>query len=121
MLQTIAFRTLYQGNTSKRSFDVAIAWSLSAPRTSIDESLAVNDTDNRIVIVHKVRTRNESQPVTNLSTLSCSALCRKGISLAFVSDERGMYETGVKRCRCKGIAQHYDGVKSVRTHTIVAP
>lgn len=105
---------------TKLCLHLAVAWSLAAPRTSVDKRLTVNYPDYRVVVIHKVTIRNVPQPVANLGTLSRTALCYKSIAVATVTYKRGMDEQRLLAASGKGEDEHQSIVESESPHVEIA-
>ena len=85
------FRMLLDADYSAdRCFNVAVAWCLATPRRTIDNRLAVNDSDNRIVVVHQVAARNGGVPQVCVRALACATgRCHK-VAIAVAAYYTGM-------------------------------
>ena len=64
----------------------------AAPRASINEWLALYDSDDGVVIVHQVTPWNVAQPKANLSAFPCSALGDECIAVSVLSHKGGVDE-----------------------------
>ena len=95
------------------SLDVPVATSFAAPRTTINDSLTIYDSNDWIVVVHEVATWNVVVPKASVRALSCSAWSSHEIALSFASNHRGMHEHRAHLSCCKSIGHHQSVVQAV--------
>ena len=84
-------------HSTQRQNLVLVAWSLSAPRTTIHIHSPINDTDDWIVIVQKPGALNVFKSQWAVSALSRAASAKEHVSCPFISDHRCMNHQSVIR------------------------
>ena len=105
---------------SQLGFHVAIARGFAAPRTAVDVRLSVDESYDRIVVVHEVASLQISQPHAYLSTLSGSAFGDECISISVLSYQGCVDEESLQSAAGKGEDEHQGVVQSEATHVVVA-
>ena len=78
--------------TSNRRLNVTIASRLTTPRTSIDDGLAVNNSNYRIVVVHQVASWNVVVPKACMRAFTCAAWGCHEITFAIASNHRSVHK-----------------------------
>lgn len=105
---------------SQLGFHVAIARGFAAPRTAVDVRLSIDESYDRIVVVHEVASLQISQPHAYLSTLSGSAFGDECVSVSVLSYQRCVDEESLQSAAGKGEDEHQGVVQSEATHVVVA-
>lgn len=105
---------------SQLGFHVAVARGFAAPRTAVDVRLSVDESYDRIVVVHEVASLQISQPHAYLSTLSGSAFGDECISVSVLSYQGCVDEESLQSAAGKGEDEHQGVVQSEATHVVVA-
>ena len=72
-------------------FDIAVAWSLATPRTSIDYGNVVYNSDYGVVVIHQVAVWKVFEPHADLCALSGTAFSDKCISITVLPYQGCVY------------------------------
>ena len=72
-------------------FDIAVAWSLATPRTSLDYGNVGYYSDNGVVVIHQVAVWKVFEPHADLCALSGTAFRDKCISITVLPYQGCVY------------------------------
>ena len=70
---------------------VAVAWSLSAPWTTIYPCLSVDNPDDGIIVIQEMRARNILKPETAMGTFSSTALSEEQKAFPILDSHGSMH------------------------------
>ena len=85
---------------------VAVAWSLSAPWTAIYPSFAVNNTDDRIVVIQEVRSGYILEPEAAMGTFTSTALSEEQKSLPIFDSHGSVHLKRRHACSSESVQEH---------------
>ena len=105
---------------SQLGFHVTIARGFAAPRTAVDVRLSVDESYDRIVVVHEVASLQISQPHAYLCTLSGSAFGDECVSISVLSYQGCVDEESLQSAASKGEYEHQGVVQSEAAHVVIA-